>query len=119
MSYLKIIAGLVFPLLAVGGCSQSTDEAGKTLFQSRCAFCHGEEGRGNGPAATTMVPGPANMTSPAFWEGKTPEMLRATILHGVSGSAMPGYEGTLKADELDALVAYIEGFRPATPETTR
>jgi mono/diheme cytochrome c family protein len=66
-----------------------------------------------------MVPGPADMTNPDFWNGKTPETLRTVILHGVSGSAMPGYEGTLKPDELDALVAYIEGFRPAAPARTR
>jgi mono/diheme cytochrome c family protein len=66
-----------------------------------------------------MVPAPPDMTSPAFWQGQTPETLRTAILRGVPGTAMPGYEGTLDPEELAALVSYIEGFRHGAPAGAR
>ena len=35
---------------------------GKDLFVMRCASCHGEEGKGNGPAAVALKTPPADLT---------------------------------------------------------
>jgi mono/diheme cytochrome c family protein len=59
------------------------------------------------------------MTTPAFWQDKTSEALGKAILQGSSGTAMPGYEGTLDAKQLAALVSYLERFRPGAPAGTR
>lgn len=35
----------------------------KVIYQSMCAVCHGEKGKGNGPASVTLTPSPANFLS--------------------------------------------------------
>ncbi|KXK12107.1 MAG: cytochrome c family protein [Chloroflexi bacterium OLB14] len=36
-------------------------ENGKATFQSTCKSCHGEEGRGDGPASQALNPPPKNL----------------------------------------------------------
>ncbi len=105
---LRLICAAAF--LALAACS-SGPPSGEGIYQVRCAFCHGDTGAGDGPAGRRMSPRPADFTAPAFWAKSTPEQIRAAILEGVPGTAMPGYAGTLNAEQLAALVSYLEGFR--------
>jgi mono/diheme cytochrome c family protein len=38
---------------------------GEVLFKQNCTSCHGDAGRGDGPAAATLNPKPRNFTQPA------------------------------------------------------
>lgn len=42
---------------------------GKDLFLRYCASCHGEEGKGNGPAAAALKNPPANLTALSLARG--------------------------------------------------
>ena len=79
---------------------------------SRCAYCHGDGGRGDGPAGITLQPAPPDFTSADYWAGRTRASIAAGILAGRPGSAMPGYEGILSEEELGMLVVYMETFHP-------
>src|SRR5262252_10814802 len=39
---------------------------GRRVFAKRCAVCHGPDGRGNGPAAPSMIPRPRDFTQGLF-----------------------------------------------------
>lgn len=44
------------------------DREAQTIFQARCAPCHGSAGRGDGPAAAGLVPRPRDLSQPS-WQG--------------------------------------------------
>src|SRR3954464_9224188 len=39
---------------------------GERVYARRCAVCHGPDGRGNGPAAPSMIPRPRDFTLALF-----------------------------------------------------
>ncbi|HLK10138.1 MAG TPA: cytochrome c [Candidatus Binatia bacterium] len=102
-------------LLAAAVPAGAADGAlGKQVFLERCSACHGEHGFGDGPAANAIVPRPRNFHDPEFWKGRTPEALRAVVEHGKgTTSMMPAFEGVLSDAQIDAVVDYLQSFRPA------
>ena len=76
------VAGLLAVALGVGGCrarapetapAPSPDpvlaELGREIFLRRCASCHGDAGRGDGPAAGALRTPPADLTRIAARRG--------------------------------------------------
>jgi len=80
---------------------------GKNIYMANCAPCHGDKGKGDGPAAAALNPKPADHTSPVlsretdgalFWkisEGRTP---------------MPTYKTMLSETQRWELVDYIRSL---------
>jgi cbb3-type cytochrome c oxidase subunit III len=80
---------------------------GKRLFESACAGCHGQDGRGGeGPA----------LNNKTLQESATDTYLVETISRGRGGTAMAGFlspspvRPTLTRTEIESLVAYIRSF---------
>ena len=112
---LRVLLVLLVPgLLLFAGCSdsQSSHRGGPALYASRCAFCHGGTGQGDGHVAITMKPAPRDFTNPEFWKERTRATLEKAILEGVPGSAMSSHQGTMSDEELRGLVDYLLLFRP-------
>jgi len=87
---------------------------GESIYSVRCAPCHGANGAGDGPAAAGITPKPRNFRDPDFWRGRTVEQLRLVVRQGKPGTLMPPFEGVLSAAEVDDVVGYVQGFRPAS-----
>jgi cbb3-type cytochrome oxidase cytochrome c subunit len=88
-------------------------ERGSDVFSRRCAGCHGSEGRGDGPAAATLYPQPADLTQAAF----TADRLNDVLWNGVPGTAMPRFK-ELPKEDLKAVIAFVGSLaaRPVRPE---
>jgi len=84
---------------------------GKDLYDSRCAFCHGSGGKGDGPAGAALQPRPTNFTDPGFWKTTSNEMVRLIVVNGKPGTAMVPFGQTLKSNEIDDVVAYLQTFK--------
>ena len=56
---------------------------GKDLFSRYCASCHGEDGKGNGPAASALKNPPADLTKISLNRGGT--FPRAEIMRFIDG----------------------------------
>jgi mono/diheme cytochrome c family protein len=92
---------------------------GKAVYESKCALCHGQDGKGNGPAASTLNPRPRDFTSgkykirtTSFGSIPTDEDISRSILQGLHGTPMPDWAPFLRGDTLNAVVAYVKSFSP-------
>ncbi len=90
-------------------------EDAEELFKTRCAQCHGESGKGNGPGAAALNPKPRNYTDPVWQAKVTDDDIKKTIVYGGAAvgkspnmPANPDLEGK---PELDGLVKVIRGFK--------
>jgi mono/diheme cytochrome c family protein len=64
---------------------------GKTMFHEYCAVCHGDEGKGNGPAADALKKAPADLTQVARKNGGTfPEIKVQRMITGADEVAAHG-----------------------------
>lgn len=52
------------------------------LFATRCAACHGQFGRGDGPGAAGLNPKPRNYTDPEWQKVVTDEEIEKAIVYG-------------------------------------
>ena len=83
-------------------------ERGAVVFRERCAECHGESGRGDGPKAKQLEgPPPANLTDAAIMGGTTLLEIFRRVAIGVPGTAMPEFAEDLTAEDRWAVAAYV------------
>jgi mono/diheme cytochrome c family protein len=83
---------------------------GEVLFKQNCTSCHGDTGRGDGPAIATLNPKPRNFTQSQGWShGYRITDIFATITNGVKGTGMASFEFILPADRM-ALVHHVRSL---------
>ena len=89
-------------------------ETGRQVYFTKCVWCHGLEGAGDGPGSDRLFPRPRNFTQGTFKirrtaSGELPlrEDLFRTVTHGLPGSVMPSWEGVLSEEQRRAVVAFI------------
>ncbi len=92
---------------------------GKGIYTSRCAPCHGLDGKGDGNAAALLSPRPRDFTDGKYKfrsteSGSIPtdEDLVKTISEGLHGTAMPDWRPFINGDSLKAVVEFIKSFSP-------
>jgi len=84
--------------------------AGKSIFQERCAACHGNNGQG-------MV-GP-NLTDDYWLHGNKINEVFKTIKYGVQSKGMPTWESQLTPKQISDVANFVEslhGSNPANPK---
>ena len=84
-------------------------ERGRAIYKVNCVGCHGDTGKGNGPAAAAMKPPPRDHTDYAYMSTLTDKQLADVIKMGgaIKGRPlMPSHPQIVGAD-MDALVAYV------------
>ncbi|MDQ7829615.1 MAG: FixH family protein [Armatimonadota bacterium] len=84
---------------------------GEVVYRARCQVCHGVEGRGDGPAAATMVPRPADFRI-HMAAGHTDGQLFYWVTNGVTGTAMPAFRDVLTPEERWHVINFIRTFAP-------
>jgi mono/diheme cytochrome c family protein len=76
----------------------------KTLYITNCGPCHGDKGRGDGPAALGLNPKPADHTSAAV-QSETDGAIFWKLSEG--RSPMPGYKKIFSDEQRWELINYI------------
>ncbi len=98
-------------------------EAGKRVYFTKCVWCHGVDGAGDGPGADRLWPRPRNFNQGTFkfrhtasgelplFDAKRPiagqNDLFDTVTHGLPGSAMPPWEGILTEEQRLQVLSFV------------
>lgn len=91
---------------------------GKAIFQQQCVSCHGESGRGDGPAAGSLKPPPRNFTSAEGWgNGRKPSGIFKTLKEGRPGTGMASF-ATIPAEDRWTLAHYVASLGPSIEKDT-
>jgi mono/diheme cytochrome c family protein len=85
---------------------QAAITSGQSSYETICASCHGPDGQGDGPAASSLVPPPANLAQLA--QSQTDDYLLWRISSGKDGTAMVAWGGTLSEKEIWQIIAYLK-----------
>jgi len=88
-------------------------EKGHTLYASRCSFCHGAAGKGDGPAGMALKPPPTNFTSTEYWKVAKIEAMKDAIANGKPGTSMVAFKSSMSSEQVDDLIAYLQTLKPA------
>ena len=95
---LAVVCLMVSPLHA-------DQAATEQLYKSKCAMCHGADGKGATPVGQKLG---AHDFASAEVQKESDADLAQIISKGKN--KMPAYEGKLKAEEINDLVGYIRKF---------
>jgi mono/diheme cytochrome c family protein len=95
--------------------------AGKTIFTTNCASCHGDTGKGDGPVGAVLTPPPRDLSVGDFnfdtdddGEKGTDADLNNVITNGAmkyGGSPLMAPWSTLSDDDRANVIAYIRSLK--------
>jgi len=86
--------------------SPDSIEKGKQIYATNCTACHGDQGKGDGPIASTLPVPPTDLTYPVRSAGPHPEDTFRVLTVGLEGSPMPKFDFLSEEDRWH-LVSYI------------
>jgi mono/diheme cytochrome c family protein len=86
----------------------SRDTVSTAVYRAQCRVCHGEEAKGDGPAAAALTPRPPDLTRSERVRRMSDEELLQFL--SVGKGSMPGFGKILTEQELRALVAWLQAM---------
>ena len=99
-------------LVVATGPSVIAAQSAADLYAEKCAACHGDNGKGDGPAGQAMTPPPLPFSSAL--KNKGDSWIGTVITKGGQAvgmtPAMPPHP-TLSGDQVKALIQYIKGLK--------
>lgn len=86
-------------------------EEGKKVYMQFCSSCHGQSGKGDGPAAAALNPKPRDHTDREYMSKLSDEQLFKVIKEGGASIGksplMPPWGPSLKDDQIKDVIAYV------------
>jgi mono/diheme cytochrome c family protein len=93
--------------------AQSNVDAGKQLYQQRCAPCHGPDGKANTPTAQALNPKPRDHTDGAYMNQLSDELLFRVIKQGgtaVGKSPIMPPQADLNDKQVQDVIAFVRSL---------
>lgn len=102
-----VFAGAVGVFGAGAPTDKASVAAGKKLYDTNCATCHGPKGKGDGVASKGLNPPPRNFAKDKFKFGKDDASLFKTLAKGSPGTAMPAWT-SLSEKQRWQVISYLK-----------
>ncbi|MFA3781652.1 FTR1 family protein [Melioribacteraceae bacterium 4301-Me] len=83
---------------------------GKKVYQQNCVNCHGQTGKGDGPAAASLIPKPANFLNDSLMNNISPFQIYNTVQIGIKGTSMVPFNN-LDDKQIWDVAFYISSLR--------
>ena len=88
--------------------------AGKKLYDSQCATCHGTSGKGDGKMAASITGAkPSDLTDASWKHGASDGEIFTLIKDGAKGTGMRGYGSRMKPNDIWGVVNHVRTLGPA------
>ncbi len=84
-------------------------ERGKALYVKECASCHGDKGKGDGPAAKDLEKHPGDLTAAKMWD-QTDGAFFWKLTEG--RKPMPSYAQTISEEDRWHVINYMRTLSP-------
>ena len=97
-----VVGAVLVGLLAFSSVTSQAQSPGEALFKTKCAACHGPDGKGEVPMGKKL--GARNLSS-AEVQGQSDAQLTEVVTKGKN--KMPAYDGKLTKEQIGELVAYV------------
>jgi mono/diheme cytochrome c family protein len=88
----------------------------RLIYLDKCAQCHGDSGKGDGPEGKMYDPAPGNLTDAKHMSTRTDGELFYQISQG--RKPMPGFKKRLTEEQRWQLVLLVRSLAEASPATT-
>ncbi|HVN53347.1 MAG TPA: c-type cytochrome [Anaerolineaceae bacterium] len=82
---------------------------GEEIYTQQCASCHGDQGKGDGPKATSLSTRPFDLTDQAKLSEVSLQSLYDVVTNGAQ-QVMPAFKGKLSDDQRWAVTSYLRTF---------
>jgi mono/diheme cytochrome c family protein len=93
--------------------AQDSAEAGKQLYQQRCAPCHGPDGKANTPTAQALNPKPRDHTDGSYMNKLSQDHLLKVIKQGgtaVGKSPIMPPQADLNEQQIKNIIAFVRSL---------
>ena len=118
----KVLLGVALGAALLAGPAWPRGQAGRELFESKCARCHGLKGDGQGNTGHYLRIQPRNFTDARWQSDRSDEQIAEVITQGGAGvrsvksisRKMPKFKEKLNAEQIKSLVPLIRGFKTAS-----
>jgi mono/diheme cytochrome c family protein len=97
--------------------SPSSIAAGKKLYDSQCASCHGTAGKGDGKAGAMLKPTPSDLTDGDWKHGQTDSDIFTVIRDGAKQTGMRAYGSRIPTNDIWNLVNFVRTLGPKTTKS--
>jgi mono/diheme cytochrome c family protein len=109
---IRAVAAVAVAIGAICSVSASNAADAARIYSNRCAFCHGNSGKGDGPAGIALKPPPRNLADGEYWKRANTAEIKKLIADGKPGTAMTPFKDILSDDDIAAVVEYLKTFAP-------
>ena len=96
---MRLPAASLVALLVLATSAAAAEPDGAALFKTKCASCHGPDGKGETPVGKALKV--KSLLDPRWAADDAPAAIAKAVREGVPG--MPGMEAKLSAAEIEAV----------------